>query len=183
MTNSSYLKTIIACGVLLFSVALLVYVVGYASPRVELLPAEPPQSALRVQNAEGFSLILPAGWQTTNLPGRWPKIKGDTPVLVPGRSPGSTLIAEKLGPADPEFPHTEPATFQQQSARFAETHFHRDASLDDRSSDLTQYDLFVERHGCWYRITFATTQQLPSLPPIVWQYMESFEVDEPRDLP
>lgn len=142
----------------------------------ELLPQEPPSEKFRVRSTNGFSIIVPKSWDTRVTSGAGARIRATSPGGK-FRRPMSVIIVEEVGQTAPTLNGGKEIQFQHKNAILVVTHLVFDEHGHDARSDGSQFAIFCERNGMWYRLLFSVTVLLDELPEPVMEYLESFSVE------
>lgn len=172
-------------GEFLVVVAILLGLIVFLYPAWELtqnpkgpygasIPHSPPDEKNRVMHETGLSIVAPENWDRVKF------FEPEVPWLsiaargTPGARLKSLIIVSQCAePPDPNSLHTfAPVTFQTHSA-FEKMEIVRRGSFDDPASSV--YELFVDRNGEWWNISFSIADEMTELPLEIRQYIETVE--------
>jgi hypothetical protein len=141
-------------------------------PSGDPIPEEPPDESNRIQHPAGFSVVVPPNWDASD--------RGSL-ILTP-KSPGryarrsrALLVISPIGrDRPPELESMAPSVFQGQVA-YERMKVVRKDTFDD--PPLSEYQLYLQRDGNWYLVTYSIAEVRTTLPAMVRRYIGTLRWD------
>ena len=154
---------------------------NFGKPLGRQIPTEPLDEANRVVHPQGFSIILPPGWESRTLgtpPWDAGVILAHPRQLFPGRS-GAGIALMSYGKRELiDLSESRPAWFQGKPA-FERISTRPGVFLD--SPPQFHYSLAFQRAGAWYELTYSLASDRTAIPQIIQQYFNTFQDQSGRD--
>lgn len=144
------------------------------------IPSSGPTEANRVFHPDGFSIVIPPNW-TSNI--HRLAFYSYPQSGIPRRY-SATLAVVKWGEERP-FKNLEglsTTTFQRLPAHEM-IRARRGGGFLESPAYYFSYEVIFRRRGDWYVIRYGVFEELNELPDVVREYLNTFRVEEGRELP
>ena len=141
-------------------------------PMGAMIPGQPPDELNRIAHKSGLSIVAPQNWDRVDM-----YSSSTLHVTIAARNgmprTGSavlSVVAMKAVPDAATLRELSPVTFQDHPA-FENTKVLRAGNLDDPPS--SEWQLYVNRNGNWWHISFAAAAEFTKLPPAIRQFVDT----------
>ena len=159
----------------LFGLVSLLWPILSKGPAGRMIPTDEPNEANRVENAAGFSIVVPNRWkQMVNVSSPDLSILTLHPFSpIVARSRAELAITRQREPV----PISNMAAVQFQGLPAHESmEVTREWGIDDPPS--SEYRLVFQRGDYWYRLSYSIAQQRTTLPAEIRRYLDTFRTDD-----
>lgn len=150
-------------------------------PHGEVYPTAPPDESNRVTHRTGLSIVAPVNWDQMREGAQAPHLQ-IAARGTPGRRLKSVISIWRCDP--PPEPHTlnRCQLVQFQGAQAYEIcQVEREDTFDDPAS--SRYDLYLQRDGGWWQVSFLVADRMTSLPSSIRQYVNTVKFPQTEQSP